>query len=256
VLQYGKLYLQTARRGAAHMNSITSSIEKARSMRGLSQEQVARALGISRPTYVNIENGKKELTISQVRTLASVLNIGLDDILGTSGETLPLSDVITSSEKYKQIILNALKYGSDSDGKITKTKLAKLVYLSDFIWYYDNSAPMSGMTYRKLSRGPVADIYFRLLDELEESGTVVREPKGNAILFSLVEEEAPVNKLSNAELNLIKRVGNAWKGKATEEIVDFTHEQLPWQICRDGEVIPYNLITQEEPENVYGPVEL
>jgi DNA-binding XRE family transcriptional regulator/uncharacterized phage-associated protein len=238
------------------MNGITSNIEKARSMRGLSQEQVARALGISRPTYVNIENGKKELTISQARALASVLNIGIDDILGMTNGALPLSDVVSSTEKYKQIILNALKYGADNDGKITKTKLAKLVYLSDFIWYYNNSAPMSGMIYRKLSRGPVADIYFRLLDELEESGTVVRESKGNAILFSLVERETPTNKLSNDELNLIIKVGNAWKGKATEEIVNFTHEQLPWQICRDGEVIPYNLITQEEPESVYGPIKL
>jgi DNA-binding XRE family transcriptional regulator/uncharacterized phage-associated protein len=238
------------------MNRISNNIEKARSMRGFSQEQMARALDISRPTYVNIETGKKELTISQAKTLASVLNIGLDDILGTTDGTMVFSDANTATEKYKQIILNALKSGADRDGKITKTKLAKLVYLADFIWYYFNSSPMSGMTYRKLARGPVADIYFRLLDELEESGTIVREPKGNAILFSLVENEAPTDKLSDEELDLIKKIGQEWIGKSTEDIVNFTHRQLPWQICRDGEVIPYNLITQEEPENVYGTIEL
>ena len=238
------------------MDKMSSNIEKARTMRGFSQEQVAQALGISRPTYVNIETGRKELTISQAKVLASVLCIGLDDILGTTDGTLVFSDVNTSTEKYKQIMLNALKYGADSDGKVTKTKLAKLVYLTDFLWYYDKSSPMSGMTYRKLPRGPVADIYFRLLDELEENGTVVREPKGNAILFSLVEKETPDDKLSNDELSLIKNIGQAWRGKSTDDIVNFTHRQLPWQICRDGEVIPYNLITQEEPENVYGPVKL
>ena len=36
------------------------------------------------------------------------------------------SDVIKSTEKYKQIILNSLKYGADDDGKVTKTKLAEL----------------------------------------------------------------------------------------------------------------------------------
>ena len=235
---------------------LLNNIEKARSMRGYSQEQVARALGISRPTYSNVENGKKELTISQAKALSSILNIGLDDIFGATDSLSVFSNPISSTEKYKQIMLNALKYGADSDGRITKTKLAKLVYLVDFLWYYNNSSSMSGMAYRKLARGPVSDIYFRILDELEEDGTIVKEPKGKAILFSLVEENAPFNKLSVTELNLIKSIGNAWKGKSTDEIVEFTHRQLPWQICRDGEVIPYSLITQEEPERVYGPVEL
>jgi len=236
--------------------SISSNIEKARSLRGYSQEQVARALGISRPTYVNIESGKKELTISQAKALSSMLCIGLNDIYGVSSEDSLFFDVIASTEKYKQIILNSIKHGADSDQKITKTKLAKLVYLSDFIWYYRNSSPLSGMTYRKLPRGPVADVYFRALDELEEAGTIIREPKGNAILYSLVEDEAPNNRLSDQELNLIETIGRGWKGKPTDEIVDFTHRQLPWQICRDGEIIPYSLITQEEPENVYGPVKI
>jgi len=235
--------------------NLSSNIEKARSLRGYSQEQIARALGISRPTYANIESGKKELTISQAKALSSMLCIGLEDIYGTNSGDSFFSNVIASTEKYKQIILNLIKHGADSDGKITKTKLAKLVYLSDFLWFYRNSSPMSGMTYRKISHGPVADVYFRALDELEDSGVVVREPKGNAFMYSLVEKEAPANRLSELELDLITRVGQAWQGKPTAEIVDFTHRQLPWQICRDGEVIPYSLITQEDPENVYGSIE-
>jgi DNA-binding XRE family transcriptional regulator/uncharacterized phage-associated protein len=239
------------------MSTISSrNIEKARSLRGYSQEQVARALDVSRPTYVNIESGKKELTLSQAKALSSMLCIGLDDILGSNSDESLLFDVMASTEKYKQIMLNSLKYGADSDGKITKTKLAKLVYLADFLWYYNNSSPMSGVSYRKLPQGPVADVYFRALDELEDSGTVIREPKGRAFLYSLVEKESPESRLSDNELDLIKSICQAWKGKSTSEIVDFTHNQLPWQVCRDGEIIPYSLITQEEPGNVYGTVKL
>jgi len=236
--------------------SVANNIEQARLARGYTQEQVAHAIGVSRPTYVNIESGKKELTISQAEALSSMLRISIDDMLGLSDETSVFTDVIRSTEKYKQIILNALKYGADSDGRITKTKLAKLVYLADFIWYYLNSMPMSGMKYRKLPRGPVADVYFRALDEMEEDGTIIREHKGKAILFSLVEKEAPGSRLSGDEIDLIAKIGKAWCGKSTEDIVNFTHEQLPWQICRDGEVIPYSLITQEEPERVYGTIQL
>lgn len=236
--------------------NLASSIEKVRAERGYSQEQMARMLGISRPTYSKIESGKSELTISQAKLLSSALSIGINEIMDTSDEVSVFSDSVTSTEKYSQIILNALKYGADSDGKITKTKLAKLVYLADFIWYYRESKPMSGVTYRKLKQGPVADVYFRILDELEESGTIVRENKGQAILFSMVENNAPKNKLSDSELLLIEEICRAWKGIPTADIVDFTHQQLPWQICRDGEAIPYSLISQEEPERIYGPVKL
>jgi DNA-binding XRE family transcriptional regulator/uncharacterized phage-associated protein len=244
-------------KGGQEMNEILSNnIEQARLARGYSQEQVAHAIGVSRPTYMKIESGKNELTVRQAKTLSSMLRIDMDDILGMADGTSVFSDVLKSTEKYKQIILNALKYGADEDGKITKTKLAKLVYLADFIWYYLNSTPMSGMTYRKLPRGPVADVYFRALDEMEEDGAITREPKGNSIMFSLIEREAPTSMLSSDEINLIKKIGKAWSGKSTSDIINFTHEQLPWQICRDGEVIPYGLITQEEPERVYGTIQL
>jgi DNA-binding XRE family transcriptional regulator/uncharacterized phage-associated protein len=233
-----------------------NNIEQARLARGYTQEQVAHVIGVSRPTYINIEAGKKDLTVHQAETLSSMLRISMDDILGVADGSSVFSDVIKSTEKYKQIILNSLKYGANDDGKITKIKLAKLVYLADFIWYYLNSSPMSGMTYRKLQRGPVADVYFRALDELEEDGTIIREPKGKAILFSLIEKQAPASRLSDDELNLIEKIGKAWSNKSTDDIVNFTHEQLPWQICRDGEVIPYGLITQEEPERVYGTIQL
>ena len=235
---------------------MNKNISLMRYERGLTKEQVAKAIGVSRPTYDKIEAGENELTVSQAKALASMLRISIEDLLGMVDGVSVFSDVISSTEKYKQMILNAIKYGADSDGKITKTKLAKLMYLVDFIWYYQNSSPMSGMTYRKLSRGPVSDIYFRVMDELEDDGAVIREPKGNAVMFSLLEKEAPIGKLSDDEISLIKKISNSWRYKSTEDIVNFTHEQLPWQICRDGEVIPYGLITQEEPERVYGSMQL
>lgn len=235
---------------------MSNNIERARLAQGYTQEQVARAIGVSRPSYIDIERGKKELTVSQARALSSMLRITASDILGAADGTAVFTDILASTEKYKQMIINCIKYGSDSDGKITKTKLAKLVYLADFTWYYLNSSPMSGMTYRKLARGPVADVYFRALDEMEEDGALIRELKGKACLFSMIEDEAPVSKLSTEEVNLIRKVSEAWQNKSTDDVVCFTHEQLPWQICRDGEVIPYGLITQEEPERVYGTIQL
>lgn len=232
------------------------TIIKTRKERGLTQEQVASALGISRPTYIGIENGSKELTLSQAEALASILKISIEDLLDTWDGVSSYIDSAKTFDKFKQVILNALKYGADEDGKITKTKLAKLVYLTDFIWFYENSLPLTGVKYRKLAQGPVAYEYFRALDELEEEGMIMRESKGRAIMLSLVEKQAPTGKLTSDEVGMVKKVSEAWRGKPTLDIVNFTHDQLPWQICMDDEIIPYGLIFQEEPEKVYGPVQV
>ena len=233
-----------------------SNIEKLRLAKGLTQEQVARSIGVSRPTYINIENGTKELTVSQAEMLAAVLRVNVEDLLDTTDGVVAFSDSKNSFEKFKQILLNALKYGADDDGKITKTKLAKLVYLADFIWFYENSRPMTGVKYRKMAQGLVPYEYFRALDEMEEEGIIIREQKGRATMFSLAEKQAPTGKLTKDEIKMVEKVSKAWKGKPTTDIVNFTHEQLPWQICMDEEVIPYGLIFQEEPEKIYGPVQI
>ena len=54
--------------------------------------------------------------------------------------------------------------------KIPKTKLAKLLYLADFAWYYEHLQSMSGMRYKKMQYGPVPNNYFALVDEAEHQG--------------------------------------------------------------------------------------
>lgn len=49
----------------------------------------------------------------------------------------------------------------------------------------------------------------------------------------------------------MKKIVEKWKDKKTNEIVNFTHNQLPYALCRENEIIPYELITQEDPDLVY-----
>ena len=240
------------------MNNVGKNLEKARLARGYTLEQVAHVVGLSRQTYALVESGKRDITLSQAEALTAMLRTTIDELRGAPDGVSTFTDSQASLEKYKQMILNAIQFGANRvDGKITKTKLAKLVYLADFTWYYDNLVPMSGMSYRKLPRGPVPDIYFRALDELEEDGAITREEKGRNILLMLAESgDVPANRLSKEERKEISKIAKAWQGKQTQEIVDFTHAQIPWQICREGEVIPYSLITQEDPERVYGSTKL
>jgi hypothetical protein len=59
------------------------------------------------------------------------------------------------------------------------------------------------------------------------------------------------NLLSSEEKKLIKKIVKKWKDKNAKEIVDFTHNQIPYLFSDSWEEIPYELIIQEDPKNVY-----
>lgn len=230
------------------MNMYMQRIKKLRIERGLSQERVARAIGVSRPTYAAIEAGKQELSLDEAKKLATLFGFGVDELL---------SGAVPNLEKYKHMILTYLRMNISKDGKIPKTKLAKLLYLADFAWFYENLESMSGMQYRKITYGPVPDAFFRAIDELEESGKISIERKNTEGREMFLIGESGSNKnekiqtLSQDESALMKKIAKKWKDKNTNEIVNFTHNQLPYFLCRENELIPYELITQEDPDLVY-----
>src|SRR3989344_8491022 len=227
------------------MNMYIQKVKELRIEKKLSQEQVAQVIGVSRPTYTAIEAGKQELSLDEAKKLATLFGIGVDELL---------SGVIPNMEKYKHMILAYLRMNVSEDGKIPKTKLAKLLYLADFAWFYDNLESMSGMQYRKIQYGPVPDSYFRAIDELFENGQIEINPTEDvAMLISQTRNGAKIalTEISKDEEKLIKSISEKWKDKNTQEIVTFTHNQLPYAICLDNEIIPYELITQENPGDVY-----
>lgn len=221
-------------------------IKKCREEKGYSQQQMADLLSIARTSYIGIEQDKRELSLDEAQRLAGIFNITINEILGERSPNI---------EKYKDMIIAFLQLYMEGkkDGKVPKTKLAKLIYLADFAWYYENLESMSGMQYKKLQYGPVADTYFRVLDEMFENGEINMETKNDSILISLSRGTAnkTIESLDKREIELISKINAKWKDKRASEIVDFTHSQMPWKFGRDGETVHYELITQEDPDHVY-----
>lgn len=221
-------------------------IKELRENRGMSQQEVADKLGMSRPSYILVEQGKKELSLSEAQKISNIFGISLKDM-----ET----GIVPDYEKYKEMILSFLRsFNSNGDGKVPKTKLAKLVYLADFAWFYKKMESMSGMQYRRIQYGPVPDLYFRALDELEEEGRISRDNKNNDVILiseNKGSQKQKLEKIKKEELELIKKISKKWQDKKTREIVSFTHGQLPYKLCLPDEIIPYELIIQEDPEYVY-----
>ena len=216
-------------------------IKDARLRKGISQSDLALKLGISRPSYIAIEQGKRELTMGEFEKLANVLNVSFEEV--ESGE-------YPNYEKYKQMILAFLRL----EKNIPKTKLAKLVYLADAGWFYYHLQSMSGMKYRKIQYGPVAESYFSMIDELYQNGQIeIEQTKEGAMLISQTRSGAKkeLSEMKKEESELIKNIADKWKGKKTKEIVEFTHNQLPYLCAKENDIIKLGLITQEDPHEYY-----
>ena len=57
-----------------------------RNNQGISQAFVAEKIGVSRASYIEIEKGAKELTLSQANKIAEIFNVSLAELL--SGEKI------------------------------------------------------------------------------------------------------------------------------------------------------------------------
>ena len=181
-----------------------SFVKKLRQDSGFSQQDIALKLGISRPSYIAVEQGKRELTLSEAEKLGALFGISLRELE---------SGIPTNYKKYKQMILAYLRSGADVRSGVPKTKLAKLLYLADFGWFYEHLESMSGMQYREIQYGPVPDAYFRAIDELFEEGKIeiTKTPEG-AMLISQTRsgEKIPLSELKEGEKKLIKEISEKW----------------------------------------------
>ena len=219
------------------------AIKSVREAKWLTQEFVAEILWISRQTYSKIEKGESELSLWWAVKLSELLWIKLEDLSYSSQK----NDF--DRWKYKQIIKNCIKFGSE-DGSITKTKLAKLCYLVDFSRYYYHLTSITNAKYLRMLRWPVPKEYFIALEELQEEESIAINQNWDAFLLHNI-ESPKTDKLSEDELALIQKIWEKWRSATTQEVVDFTHHQLPRIMCEHMEEIPYSFITQEDPSNVF-----
>lgn len=222
-------------------NKYVESIKSIRLEKAISQLDIAKKLDISRASYIAMEQGKRELSVSELEKISNILGVSFEEL--ESGKS-------ANYEKYKQMILAFLRTG----GKIPKTKLAKLLYFADFSWFYSHLESMSGMQYRKIQYGPVPDAYFRIIDEMFDGGQIqITQTEDGAMLISQTRSGAKtsLSMVNKEEEKLIKKIEEKWKGKKTAEIVNFTHKQFPYLFARENEIVSYPLFTQEDPDEIY-----
>lgn len=92
-------------------NIIGQRLRELRCRAGFSQDKVAKIIGVSRPAYVNYENGKSKPT-RKLKELAKLFNVTVDYILGESTNDIlsrvPIVKESTAEYGVKPIDLDTL----------------------------------------------------------------------------------------------------------------------------------------------------
>ncbi len=226
------------------MSTFTKNKRKAL---GLSQSEVAKSLGISRPTYIKIEQGIKKPTEEQKSLLAEILNVSKDTFDKNNTED-KISYTIKPKEipkenvaKFKQVLMYVVgKVGSKPN--IGQTALYKLLYFIDFDFYEKNQSYLIGAKYIKNTYGPTPVSFAKITRELEKRGELVEV---NSKHFSydqkryLTTSEPNLSLLSAQELKHIDDEIVRLGSKTARELTDLSHKDTPWKVAKDQQELNY-----------------
>jgi len=253
------------------MNSQLSSkelgqrITKLRKKNGHSQEDLAKLIGISRPSLAQIELGNRGVEIFELQKLSHILRFSLDDFMSehfnqsqepiSTIESIPRTTIedrisvpIIHQNKFKNVLLYLLEKCAGKPN-VGETVLYKLLYFSDFNYYELYEEHLTGAQYRKLPYGPVPQKIDSLLNQMIENGSIQRfktEYCGYPQTRYIPLQKADLTQFLASEKEVIDRVVEQLGDWSASSISNFSHNDLPWQVTEEGKEINYELAFYRE----------
>lgn len=251
-------------------------ILKQRKKLGLSQEQVASLLKISRPTYVQIERGERTLTVPEAQKLSEVFNISLEDLLkerelpkakieiSRSSSKEPKEEIRISVpqkkvEKFHQILLYILKKVGGKPN-VGMTAIYKFLYFIDFDYYEKYEEQLMGLDYIKNHFGPTPLLFESIIKKMIEKGEV--EPVKSKFYqypqtkyFINPEVEPDLTVLDGKEKEHIDFELQRLSDMTASQLSELSHKDVPWISAESGKSIDYESVfyrTQDTSLRDYG----
>lgn len=238
---------------------IGKRITELRKMKGLSQEDLAKSVKISRPSLAQIELGNRSVDILELQKLSLVLEFSLDDFM--SKDFSAIQDVDVKEEKkakkeeerisvptlqiskFKNVLLYILERCAGKPN-VGETVLYKLLYFSDFNYYELYEEHLTGAKYRKLPFGPVPQKLDTIIGQMIEKGQLQRvksEYHGYPQTRYLPLMKADLTKLMASEKEIIDRVIEQMSDWSAAAISNYSHKDMPWLASKEGAEINYEL---------------
>ena len=238
---------------------IGQRIASIRRLKKLSQEELARRVGISRSSLTQIELGNRNVDIIEMKRLSMILGFSLDDIMSRDFRVDPeikikikdrrkktqerISVPRLQVNKFINVFLYILERCAGKPN-IGETALYKLLYFCDFNYYELYEEHLTGAKYRKLPFGPVPQKLNAILDDLiakNQLQKIKTEFHGYPQTRYLPLVKADLTVLKASEKEVIDRVIDQMSDWSAAMISDYSHNDRPWKATENKDVIDYEL---------------
>ena len=238
---------------------LSKFIQQQRLKREMTQEHLAAVLGVSRPTYLQIEHGNRELTVSEAGKLAGTFDMSLEQFLAMKEpvrnvtlekEATPQSSDLQirvtqkNLDKFKQVLLYVLnKVGGKPN--VGETVLHKLLYFIDFDYYQRFEETLMGATYIKNHHGPTSVELGEIIKEMQEQKLLI-QVKNKHFEYEqkkyLPLKRPNLSVLSGRDIEHIDDVLARLSDKSATEIRNYSHEDIPWKSAQHGKPLSYESV--------------
>jgi transcriptional regulator with XRE-family HTH domain len=237
-------------------------LKKIRVEQDISQEFLAGKIGISRPTYAQIESGARDMSVKEAQKLAQFFGLSLKNFLAGEKTITPKVELKKSKklktqkiesrisvpqekvEKFKEVLLYILeRIGARPN--IGEAVVCKLMYFIDFDYYEKFEEQLIGAKYIKNHFGPTPVAFPEIIAQMEEEGDLTRVIKKyfqHDQKKYLPRRSANLSNFSAQEKELIDWEIERFKGFNATKMRDYSHRDVPWIGANDLQQINYEAV--------------
>lgn len=160
--------------------NIGGFIKKLRKKFFLTQDEVSKKIGVSRPTYNKIESNKADITLDQAKKLADFFNVGIIDLLAAQDTANNnIRSALVDSVSNNKIVLDDAKsifklsdlihyiyFRLVSDPQFVEPYIHRLVFLMEYEYFNSYKIPSLSLTFIKKNRSPIIKRFDQAINEL------------------------------------------------------------------------------------------
>jgi len=244
---------------------LSKKIKTIREKFDLSQESLAKSLGLSRVAISQIESGERKISAEEIAALSKIFNMPTDVLLDldkdievvlekAAGQNPKDKNEIRISvpqknlKKFKEVLLYVLsKVGSKPN--VGESVLYKLLYFIDFNYYEKYEEQLIGATYMKNHYGPTPKEFIKIIEDMEGKDlTKVKDTYFQYPQTKYLPLRGPdLTKINAQEQKVIDDVLNALSDMNAMQISEYSHNDAPWQTAEKEAVIDYESVFYRTP---------
>jgi transcriptional regulator with XRE-family HTH domain len=236
-----------------------------RQFKGLSQDDLANQIELSRSSLAQIELGNRKLNVIELQKISHVLGFTLDNFLSqnfsieefsnaeskdhSESDTYRISEPTLNINKFSNVLLYILERCAGKPN-VGETLIYKLLYFSDFNYYELYEEHLTGAKYHKLPYGPVPHKVQSIINKMINDDKSIKRIKTDYHNHKQTRyiplKKTNLQELKASETEILDRVIEQFSDWSAAAISEYSHKDIPWLVSKEGEEINYELALYRE----------